>query len=621
MFRVKRLILLYTFDTMLSTLRNCFANCKLEDFIFLFQKTKTTMDVLGKKKKKNTAKLQKSKPIKKINENLYQKVSSALSKSKDLLEPFGAFDHTETKEGLVQAPLITNDQDLIKLFSYLTKFVPAELVMTFFKEYGSRKLTVKPWTYFKSVFEPKYIDVVEESKNFLVSRKAVPTKFKIKPIKQIEFLRKMADTGSISEKEKILQDELAAKINVLPIFNGRPQKFMTAEQSISLYRAAPWLNAFTNKPVKAILLSADAPAKYTIDRVVKDDKNKEWYFASALWYRESWTEGRKFVPESVAYYLKGKIILIENSDIFNALQKYEASFFSKKSKEKAVINKNALKALFNFYSRASERYVQDLVNFMANKFKDKPDEFEARGIATITYLLPVFFKNKQPIHQLRFSREQYDYSTVFNITKEQAFAEVYVDPEHKLIEKLDTIILARLESIKAEYKLLINPTQRTNKATIDYRIPAFDVFPAQLPSDDYVVFNTQTEIGIFMDRQTFLNESASHTEVDVAHVRFIKTIKDPQNKLKPVEEDQTIDLNYTGFYLKGEAPPSLKRLPDNYLAPGLTDKLRKYLVDLTTQKICHGCVGVVDIKTALKTSENKKIIYYCGPSCLTQNEE
>ncbi|AOC55140.1 hypothetical protein LCDVSa056L [Lymphocystis disease virus 3] len=579
------------------------------------------MDVLGKKKKKNHVKTQKLKSVKKINENLYQKVSGAFSKAKDLLEPFGAFDYTETKEGLLQAPLLTNDQDLIKLFSYLNKHVPAELVLAFFKEYGGRKLTVKPWTYFKSVFEPKYVDVVEESKNFLISRKAVPAKFKIKPIKQIEFLRKMAKTGSVSEKEKILQDELANKINVLPIFKGRPQKFMTAEQSISLYRAAPWLTAFTDKPVKAILLSADAPAKYTIDRIVDDKKGKEWYFASALWYRESWTQGRKFIPDAVGYYLKDKSVLIENSDIFNALQKYETSFFSKKSREKAVINKNALKALFNFYSRASERYVQDLVNFMSNKFKDKPEEFEAKGIATITYLLPIFFKDKQPIHQLRFSREQYEYSTVFNVTKEQAFAEVYCDPNHIIKERLNTVISARLEAVKAEYKLLINPTQRTNKATIDYRIPAFDVFPVELPSDDYVVFNTETEICVFMDRTTFLNESEFHKTVDVSHLRFIKTVKDPQNKLKPIEEDQTIDLSYTGFYLKGDAPPLLKRLPDNYLAPGLTDKLRKYLIDLTVQKTCRGCAGVVDIKTALKTSENKQVVYYCGASCLSEVEE
>ncbi|AAU10877.1 hypothetical protein LDVICp029 [lymphocystis disease virus-China] len=579
------------------------------------------MDVLGKKKKKNSVKTQKFKPFKKINENLYQKVSIALGKTKDLLEPFTTFDYTETKEGLLQALLLTDDQDLIKLFSYLNRFVPAESTITFFKEYSSRKLTVKPWTYFKSIFEPKYINLVEESKNFLNLRKAVPVKFKIKPIKQIEFLRKMAETGSISEKEKILQDELAAKINVLPAFKGRPQKFMTAEQSVVLYRAAPWLITFTDKSVKAILLSAGVPAKYTIDRIIKDDKGKDWYFASARWYRESWTEGRKFVPDSVAYYLKDKSILVENSDIFNALQKYETSFFSKKSKEKAIINKNALKALLNFYSRASEQYIQDLVNYMANKFKDKPEDFETRGIATVTYLLPVFFKDKQPIHQLRFSREQYEYSTVFNITKEQAFAEVYVDPEHKLKERLDIVIMARLESVKAEYKLLINPTQRTNKATIDYRIPAFNVFPLQLPSDDYIVFNTQTEIGIFMDRQIFLSEPASHKEVDVSHVRFIKSIKDPQNKLKPVKEDQTIDLNYTGFYLKGEAPPSLKKLPDNYLAPGLTDKLRKYLIDLTIKKNCYGCKGVVDIKTALKTSENKRVVYYCGPSCLSQSEE
>ncbi|NP_078643.1 hypothetical protein LCDV1gp021 [Lymphocystis disease virus 1] len=581
-----------------------------------------TIDVLGKGKKKHHLKTKKPKAIRRINENLYQKVSIALDKSKNVLAAFSQFNFTEMKEGLLQVPLrINEDADLTRLFFHLNRFIPAQLTDAFFKEYNSQKFIFKPWTYFKNIFEPKHIDIIKEAQLFISSRKAVPAKFKIKPIKQIEFLRKMAKTGSISQKEKILQDELAARMNVLSIFKGRPQKFMTAEQSVALYRAAPWLIAFTNKPVKAILLAKDAPSRDTIDRTIKDEKGKEWHFATARWYRESWTNGRKFRPDYVAYYLKDKSVLIENSDVFNALQKYELSFFEKNSTVKAVINKFALKALFNFYSDLSEKYTNDLINYLATRYKDQPIEFENKGITTVTYLLPIFFKNRQPIHQTRFSREQYDYSTVANITKEQAFAEVYTDPQHNLKERLDQVLAARIDSMRAEYKLLINPTYRTTKATIDYRLPPVNVFPTDLPSNDYVVFNTREKVRIFMDRKTFLSEPNLHTETNALHLRFIKTIKDPQHKIKPIEEDQTIALKYTGFYLTGTTPPLLKQIPAKYLAPNLMNKLRRYLNNLTAQKTCKNCDAVIDIKDALKTMDNVEIVYYCGANCLLNAEE
>lgn len=496
----------------------------------------------------------------------------------------------ELSKNKIQIP--SKEFEQIKAFNFLLYNVPFSQTKKFIRrvvstEKSSQRNNLNPFLNEFNMFiqTPENVNKVNSMKSFLKSREATPQKY-------TQSLKRPVVPQPLGRRLQPVVPQPLGQPQKLPIF-GKGEILSQCERE---YGNASWMRAFTNEPIRGILIKTNTRNKYTSSPYING-----WYKVNMSWIKDACENNPETRNYPIAYLTNRGKIIPETPFMYQSSMKKQLEIRVQDKPTNALTFDTAKAMLKNSIIPPDD--VNGVLSSLDLYPLSSTNRDVAKRLSQVLVYLDVLISEPQ-VHHYRVKSQQYSPDILVTLDRNTLLPEVYENPNitKTQLEDFETVLNRKRNIIEQQfytlYETLQDPQKRKRniQPILNFKPLKTNVYKNCPPGVSDVMFYQDENYLFCLDRQAIINKIYNPVTGKPFSQEFLTKVRQLQ---EPNSRFESVSVQ--------------RQASERELAPGLIQKLKDEIRLLETYT-CSNCNEQIMFPLYKSVRDQQKVLF-CGEDC------